>query len=81
MTAMQTLISQLQNEISELEKKIEKCSDNKNVYIGHKYGLNHALEIAESLLEMEKEQNIEFANWLNKLTPSQRVSWFVYYGQ
>ena len=59
--AMQTLISKLQTEISELNKKIDKYPDGKDVYIGHKYGLDHALSVAESLLEMEKEQMIAFA--------------------
>ena len=34
MTAVEKIISQLKNEISELEKKIEKYSE--EVYIGHK---------------------------------------------
>ena len=57
MTAVEKIISQLKNEISELEKKIEKYSE--EVYIGHKYGLDHALAITESLLEMEKDQHQE----------------------
>ena len=55
-TAVQTLISQIENEIIELNKKIDKYPDSKDVYIGHKYGLDHALSVAESLLEMEKQQ-------------------------
>jgi hypothetical protein len=55
-TAMQTLISKLKTEISELNKKIDKYSNDTGVYTGHKYGLDHALSVAESLLEMEKQQ-------------------------
>ena len=55
-TAMQTLISKLKTEISELNKKIDKYSNDTGVYTGHKYGLDHALSVAEELLEMEKEQ-------------------------
>ncbi len=58
-TAMQTLISKLKTEISELNKKIDKYSNDTGVYTGHKYGLDQALSVAESLLEMEKEQMIE----------------------
>jgi hypothetical protein len=57
-TAMQTLISKLQNEISELNKKIDKYSNVTGVYTGHKYGLDQALSVAESLLEMEKVERI-----------------------
>ena len=31
-------------------------------------------DFEEQAKEMEKQQIIEFANWLDKLTPSQRVS-------
>jgi hypothetical protein len=55
-TAMQTLISKLQTEISELNKKIDKYSNDTGVYTGHKYGLDQALSVAESLLDMEKNQ-------------------------
>ena len=58
-TAMQTLISKLKTEISELNKKIDKYSNDTGVYTGHKYGLDQALSVAEELLEMEKEQITE----------------------
>lgn len=55
-TAMQTLISKLKTEISELNKKIDKYSNDTGVYTGHKYGLDQALSVAEELLEMEKKR-------------------------
>lgn len=52
---------------------LEHCK--KLISEGHQIdtqGLVHWIE--DKLLEMEKQQIIEFANWLEKLTPSQKVS-------
>jgi hypothetical protein len=52
-TAIQTLISQIENEINK--------EGNGSMAIGFDYGLKKAKQFAEELLEMEKEQKIAFA--------------------
>lgn len=56
---MQTLISQIETEINK--------GGNGSMAIGFDYGLKKAKQLAEELLEMEKEQKIKFAeNCLDK---------------
>lgn len=68
-TSLQTLISELEAEL----KEREGC--NGAINIGHKYGLKQAIQLAERLLQLERQHLID-SYWAGDLMCSNYQSFF-----